>query len=209
MLGFLRKIQDKFSGNKIALTCPFASATTTDKSTMPGQCPFASRFAGTQQVDAGQKAHETGPGLSNAPPPPLTPGNKTFSLTDLRTCETAVGAPIYTSLLGRVYDVSKGADFFGPGAHYGIFAFHDSTYNLAVMSMKKPTLDSFTYELDEEDKQSLADWIAYFDHNYGAPVGLLKEKHCIALSDLPPALKIPFADSQGASTTNATPMSRL
>eukprot|EP00746_Dinoflagellata_sp_MGD_P152921 gnl/MRDRNA2_/MRDRNA2_83968_c0_seq2.p1 gnl/MRDRNA2_/MRDRNA2_83968_c0~~gnl/MRDRNA2_/MRDRNA2_83968_c0_seq2.p1 ORF type:complete len:109 (+),score=20.89 gnl/MRDRNA2_/MRDRNA2_83968_c0_seq2:188-514(+) len=107
------------------------------------------------------------------------------------------------SLLGRVYDVSNGEEFFGPKGPYGMFAYHDGTYNLAVMTMKKNTLDRFKYQLDEEDKQTLADWIAYFDHKYGAPIGRLEEQHCIKLSDLPRALKIPFGGS------NSAPASKL
>jgi len=98
-------------------------------------------------------------------------------------------------------------EHFGPNGPYGLFAYHDGTYNLAVMTMKKTTLDRFKYELDEEEKQSLADWIAYFDHRYGAPVGQLQEKHCITLSDLPRALKISFGGGQ--ETGGAAPASKL
>lgn len=207
MSGLLRKIQDKITGS-MPTTCPFASAGHSAKDNSAAQCPFASKFASTPNDDASKDVHAAG-SAAKAIPPPLTPGDKTFSLTDLRTCEKAKGAPIYASLVSRVYDVSKGADLFGPGAPYGIFAYHDSTYNLAVMSLKKPTLDKFKYELDEEDKQTLADWIAYFDHFYGAPVGLLNEKHCITLSDLPPAVKIPFADHPAAGIAHAPPVSKL
>lgn len=141
------------------------------------------------------------------PPPPLSPGDKMFSIESLRTYAN-VGGPLYTSLLGRVYDVSKGSEFFGPQGPYGMFAYHDGTYNLAIMTLKKTSLDRFKYELDEEDKQTLADWIAYFDHKYGAPVGQLEEKHCISLSDLPRALKIPFGGGEEAGS-DATPASKL
>ena len=67
---------------------------------------------------------------ANVPPPPLPAGDKLFSIEGLRQYASVEG-PLYMSLLGRVYDVSKGADFFGPKGPYGMFAYHDGTYNLA------------------------------------------------------------------------------
>ncbi|CAK0873439.1 unnamed protein product, partial [Prorocentrum cordatum] len=57
---------------------------------------------------------------------------------------------------------------------------------LAVMSLKQGTLDRFAYEVDDEERQCLADWIAYFDNKFGRPVGRLSDKtHSLELRHLP------------------------
>lgn len=117
----------------------------------------------------------------------------------------ALGIPMLTSLLGRVYDVSAAKDLFGAGAPYEMFTGHDGTYNLAVMSLKKKSLDKFDYELDEEEQECLSDWIAYFDNRYGRPVGRLTGRtHSISLSELPPATKIPFSDPDDEESVPAS-----
>merc|ERR1711920_334750 len=76
-----------------------------------------------------------------------------------------------------------------------MFSGHDGTYNLAVMSLKKATVDKFEYQLVIDEKQCLADWIAYFDNRYGRPIARLSSTaHSITLSDLPHAKMIPFSD---------------
>ena len=52
------------------------------------------------------------------------------------------------------------------------------------MSLKKSDLDVFEYTLDEDDRQTLADWIEYFRVKYGA-IGRFVVTHPIELSELP------------------------
>jgi heme oxygenase len=145
------------------------------------------------------------PKASGAPPPPLEPLHESFKLADIR--QGSQSGQILTSVLGRVYDVTVGKEFFGKGGPYEIFAGHDGTYNLAAMTLKAKTLDKFTYEFDDEEKQTLADWIAYFDHRYGRPLGQIADaQHCITLSDLPLAEKIPFS---GENSGSPPPQSKL
>eukprot|EP00427_Karlodinium_veneficum_P043398 CAMPEP_0169268128 /NCGR_PEP_ID=MMETSP1016-20121227/47598_1 /TAXON_ID=342587 /ORGANISM="Karlodinium micrum, Strain CCMP2283" /LENGTH=354 /DNA_ID=CAMNT_0009352745 /DNA_START=9 /DNA_END=1074 /DNA_ORIENTATION=- len=158
-------------------------------------------IAPVEGIDYAQsKASEAG-----IPPPPLTPLKNTFTLQQLQNSKG-----ILTSLLGRVYDCEVGKEFFGPGGPYEMFAGHDGTYNLAVMSLKKKTLNKFKYKLEDEDKETLADWIAYFDHKYGAPVGtLIGVKHPISLNDIPRAKKIPFSETNASSASSSVPPSKL
>mmetsp|Transcript_44146 Transcript_44146/g.104490 ORF Transcript_44146/g.104490 Transcript_44146/m.104490 type:complete len:418 (+) Transcript_44146:88-1341(+) len=153
-------------------------------------------------------------------PPPLPVGPLSFTLEELHKQDGQTpGAQLLVSLLGRVYDCSIGKEFFGPGGPYEMFAGRDGTYNLAVMSLKKKTLDQFEYKFDDDEKEALAEWIAYFDNRYGAPVGTLSAPtHSIRLEELPKPKKIPFsgggdaADDEGAAAStgnNATPQSRL
>lgn len=153
------------------------------------------------------------------PPPPTEPMDRLFTLKELRTYSGKTeGKPILVSVVGRVYDVSPARDLFGPGGPYEMFAGHDGTYNLAVMSLKKATIDKFTYEVDDEEKESLADWVAYFDNRYGRPLGVLTGvQHSIAMADLPRATKIPFSNIDedvdeappASQPVAATPVSKL
>jgi len=161
------------------------------------------------------------------PPPPMAPKDRAFTMQELAAHNgQREDLPILTAVLGRVYDVSLAKDLFGRGGPYEMFAGHDGTYNLAVMSLKKHTLNKFDYELDDEDKECLADWVAYFDNRYSQPLGEIRDRqHAVSLGQLPRATKIPFSNededddesesaSQGTATvtaasTAATPMSKL
>lgn len=155
---------------------------------------------------ADSKAQASPAVKSSIPPPPLDPVEKAFTAAQLlKHNGQSDHLPLLTSVLGRVYDVSVGKEFFGKGGPYEMFAGHDGTYNLAVMSLKKHTLDKFDYELDAEDKECLSDWIAYFDNRYGRPVGQLSDrKHAVSMKDLPRATKIPFSNSSEETTAPAT-----
>lgn len=150
------------------------------------------------------------------PPPPMPAADKAITASELRRHNgSKAGMPILTSVLGRVYDVTVAKDLFGKGGPYEMFAGHDGTYNLAVMSLQKKTLDVFDYELEEEEKEALADWLAYFDKRYDRPIGMLSDReHSYELADLPRATKIPFEfeeDDEEESTKAAAspPASRL
>merc|ERR1712228_583860 len=131
----------------------------------------------------------------------------TFALDDLRATDDP---RLLVSILGRVYDLSADRKLFGKGGPYEMFVGHDGTYNLAMMTLKKKTLDKFDYTLDEEDKQTLADWIAYFDKNHGPPIGQLSDpvhSHGLTMNDLPAVKKIPFSSEE--DPPEPTPTSRL
>lgn len=92
---------------------------------------------------------------------------------------------IMLCILGLAYDVSSGREFFGPRGPYRVFAGHDATWGLATMNLAKKNVDVFEYSPDDDDLQTLADWIAYFDVKYGR-VGVVTDvKHPISLGDLP------------------------
>eukprot|EP00927_Polykrikos_kofoidii_P077993 TRINITY_DN74877_c0_g1_i1.p1 TRINITY_DN74877_c0_g1~~TRINITY_DN74877_c0_g1_i1.p1 ORF type:complete len:471 (-),score=76.26 TRINITY_DN74877_c0_g1_i1:95-1438(-) len=166
--------------------------------------------AGGSAIDGGDG--DNGGGDSAKPPPPLEPGDRCFTLADLRVHDGRGEGPpqLLTSVLGRVYDVTSGKEFFGSGGPYEMFAGRDGTYNLAVMTLKKGTLDKFEYEFDDDDKECLSDWIAYFDNRYGRPLGVLSDHaHPVSLCDLPRATKIPFSGVGASEASSAQPASKL
>lgn len=97
--------------------------------------------------------------------------------------------PIYLSLAGKVFDVSSGRDFYGPGGSYELFAGHECGVALAKMSFDSTHLDDITGckmttnggKLNYSEKDALDEWLTKFEHFKCYPVvGAL-----IADSDMP------------------------
>jgi membrane-associated progesterone receptor component len=89
------------------------------------------------------------------------------------------------SLLGIVYDVSGGRSFFGPSGPYRIYTGHDASFALATMSLRSIDLDVFDYVLDDVERESLADWLRYFDVKYGRVGRCVDVLHPIDVASLP------------------------
>ncbi|MFS8033406.1 putative cytochrome b5-like heme/steroid binding domain-containing protein [Helianthus anomalus] len=58
----------------------------------------------------------------------------THALTLEQYDGTDPSKPIYISVKGRIFDVSTGKSFYGPGGSYALFAGKDSSRALAKMS---------------------------------------------------------------------------
>lgn len=74
--------------------------------------------------------------------------------------------PIYVAIRGRVFDVSTGRSFYGPGGSYCMFAGKDASRALAKMSKNEedvvPSLDGLT----EKEIGVLDDWEKKFEAKY-------------------------------------------
>jgi len=66
--------------------------------------------------------------------------------------------PLLLALKGRVIDVSAGADFYGPGGPYGIFAGKDASKGFAMMSLKEEDAHSDLTGVDDDHLKILDDW---------------------------------------------------
>lgn len=71
--------------------------------------------------------------------------------------------PIYVAIKGRVFDVTTGKSFYGPGGSYAMFAGKDASRALAKMSKNdedvSPSLDGLT----EKEMGVLDDWEKKFE----------------------------------------------
>ena len=72
------------------------------------------------------------------------------------------GNPIYLSVFGRVYDVSKGEKFYGPNSKYGMFAGKDVTRALCLGCMAPDCLVRSTEGLSEGQIQEGKRWLSFF-----------------------------------------------
>lgn len=94
-------------------------------------------------------------------PPTLLPNNGTN------------GAPVYLAVRGKVFDVTPGRHFYGPGGPYANFAGRDASRGLAFGSFDedmltkelKGPLDPLD-DLDDEQWEALRGWEERFNEKY-------------------------------------------
>ena len=70
--------------------------------------------------------------------------------------------PIYLSIFGRVYDVSKGEKFYGKGAAYEMFAGRDVTRALCLGCLEPECLVRSTEGLTQKQLQEGKRWLSFF-----------------------------------------------
>lgn len=80
---------------------------------------------------------------------------------------------IYISIVGRVYDVTKGKRFYGVGEHYSIFSARDATRSFMTGDFVNDLNDNID-DFDEFQCEDLQGWVKQYDDNAEYPfVGLL------------------------------------
>ncbi|KAJ7073037.1 cytochrome b5 [Mycena amicta] len=77
-----------------------------------------------------------------------------------------VTRPIYLSIKGTVFDVSRNRAVYGPGASYNIFAGKDASKGLGMSSLKDDDALPDYSGLDEKDMKVLDDWYTFFIKRY-------------------------------------------
>ncbi|MCJ1468687.1 hypothetical protein MMC07_007316 [Pseudocyphellaria aurata] len=104
-------------------------------------------------------------------PPPIV--FRTFTPLTLRPFNGEKGMPVYLAVRGRVFDVSPGRNFYGPGGPYENFAGRDATRGLACGSFDEDMLTKDLQGplddlrgLDSDEMQSLQDWEDRFLEKY-------------------------------------------
>jgi membrane-associated progesterone receptor component len=113
--------------------------------------------------------------LRPSPPPTLPKGPepvvfRTFTPRVLLKYNGEKDQPVYLAVKGKVYDVSPGRNFYGPGGPYENFAGRDATRGLACQSFDEEML---TKDLDgplddcsdliAEQVENLNGWVERFD----------------------------------------------
>ncbi|CAG8439224.1 7432_t:CDS:2 [Ambispora leptoticha] len=89
---------------------------------------------------------------------------------------------IYMGVCGKVYDVTKGRNFYGPDGPYGNFAGRDASRGLAKNSFDMEMLTPVDQPIDtledltREELESLRDWHAHFEGKYECVGKLVNEE---------------------------------
>lgn len=84
------------------------------------------------------------------------------------------GQPVYLAVKQKVYDVTPGRNFYGPGGPYENFAGRDATRGLAHQSFDEDMLTKDLdgplddcSDLDGEQVENLNGWVERFDDKVG------------------------------------------
>jgi membrane-associated progesterone receptor component len=87
----------------------------------------------------------------------------TFTASELQEFGSGMDErPIYLSVFGRVYDVSRGEKFYGPGASYSMFAGKDVTRALCLGCKAPECLVRSTEGLTEDQIEEGKRWLSFF-----------------------------------------------
>ncbi len=87
----------------------------------------------------------------------------TFTAQELEEFGSGLdGSPIYLSVFGRVYDVSKGSKFYREGASYSMFAGKDVTRALCLGCKQPECLVRSTEGLTEDQINEGKRWLSFF-----------------------------------------------
>lgn len=124
------------------------------------------------------------------PKPPPATVFQTFTPPTLRPNNGENGAPVYLAVRGRVFDVTPGRNFYGPGGPYENFAGRDASRGLAHGSFDEDMLTKDLQgpldtleDLDDEQKDALRGWEERFLEKYlvvGKLVAVGNEKKAAA-----------------------------
>lgn len=76
--------------------------------------------------------------------------------------------PILLAIRGKVYDVTRGRSFYGPGGPYAAFAGHECARALALDSLEAEDVRGDLDDLSAAKLQRLDEWVDTFELKYGA-----------------------------------------
>uniref|UniRef100_A0A7N0V5G7 Cytochrome b5 heme-binding domain-containing protein n=1 Tax=Kalanchoe fedtschenkoi TaxID=63787 RepID=A0A7N0V5G7_KALFE len=74
--------------------------------------------------------------------------------------------PIYLAVKGRIFDVTSGKSFYGPGGAYEMFAGKDASRALAKMSKNEEDVVADIEGLSNKEMGVLSDWERKFEAKY-------------------------------------------
>ncbi|OCL13214.1 cytochrome b5 [Glonium stellatum] len=108
--------------------------------------------------------------LPRAPPPTVF---RTFTPPTLLPYNGLNGMPVYLAVRGRVFDVTSGRNFYGPGGPYANFAGRDASRGLACGSFDEEMLTKdleapldTLEDLGSEEMEALQGWEERFSEKY-------------------------------------------
>ncbi|KAF2398488.1 putative DNA damage response protein [Trichodelitschia bisporula] len=107
------------------------------------------------------------------PPPPPPVVFRTFTPPTLLPYNGENSMPVYLAVRGKVFDVSSGRNFYGPGGPYANFAGRDASRGLACGSFDESMLTKdlngpldTLQGLDDEQLEALKGWEERFMDKY-------------------------------------------
>jgi len=98
---------------------------------------------------------------------------KVFTKSELALYDGSEGSPgLYLAMMGVVYDVSKGKEYYGPGGGYSFFAGKDASRAFVSGQFDEEGLVEDVSGLSSGDYLGLEEWGSFYEKDY-VRVGLL------------------------------------
>ncbi|KAJ8597441.1 progesterone binding protein [Rhizopogon salebrosus TDB-379] len=95
------------------------------------------------------------------------PKDDPFTLDQLKKFDGSdLSKPIYVSIKGIVFDVTRKRDVYGPGKGYNIFAGKDGSKGLGKSSLSLEDAVPDYSDLPENERKVLDDWFSFFQKRY-------------------------------------------
>nr|CAG4638611.1 EOG090X0A5G [Cyclestheria hislopi] len=76
------------------------------------------------------------------------------------------GGPIYLAIMGKVFDVTKGVEYYGPGGGYSFFAGIDGTRAFVSGEFTAEGLTDDITGLSQQDYLGLKEWVEFYEKDY-------------------------------------------
>eukprot|EP00095_Tigriopus_kingsejongensis_P001358 snap_masked-scaffold1322_size48131-processed-gene-0.6 protein:Tk01358 transcript:snap_masked-scaffold1322_size48131-processed-gene-0.6-mRNA-1 annotation:"neuferricin-like isoform x1" len=100
-------------------------------------------------------------------PKPSSPGIRILTKAELKLYDGTEGSPgLYLALLGQVFDVAKGRDYYGPGGGYGFFAATDGSRGFVTGDFNEEGLVDEVSGLSGQDYLGLQEWTEFYHKDY-------------------------------------------
>ena len=104
-------------------------------------------------------------------------GVRVFSVSELAENDGSPGSPgLLLALLGEVYDVSGGEQYYGPGGGYSFFAGRDASRAFVTGQFDLAGLVDNVEDLPSSDYLGLQDWAKFYASDY-RKVGVLAGRY--------------------------------
>jgi membrane-associated progesterone receptor component len=108
-----------------------------------------------------------------APPLVIRAEHRDYTEAELKSYDGVnPNQPILMAIKGKVYDVTRGRDFYGAGGSYSKLSGRDASRALAKMQTDEQA--THLDDLTEAEKDALNDWIHFFEDKYFFVGKLLK-----------------------------------
>ncbi|EMD33733.1 hypothetical protein CERSUDRAFT_56375 [Gelatoporia subvermispora B] len=95
------------------------------------------------------------------------PKDDPFTLEQLKEFDGSdPSKPIYVSIKGTIFDVTRKVDTYGKGKAYNLFCGKDASRALGMSSLKDEDAVPDYSTLSEADLKTLNDWHSFFSQRY-------------------------------------------
>ena len=103
---------------------------------------------------------------SNSHVDTLTAEERIFTREELAQYKGENGGPIYIAIMGKVFDVSRAPEYYGPGGGYAFFSGVDGSRAFVTGEFTEEGLVDDISGLDSSNYLSLKEWSEFYEKDY-------------------------------------------